>query len=1077
MPSDDLSALDPPARKLVEAASLAGRPIPLDVAAALIDAPPDRTLEIGERLIEAGLLETAGDSFAPSSERSASLTSIRKAYLYGELARAFSAAGYDTRAPGLLGDYLLRAGDVEAAVPLIGAAAEQGGTEDMIELIEAGVAAIEEEGVGSGELEGRLRLERGKYYQTAGWTDLAAEDFKVAVRELEGPVRVDALGFLAAIEDNRQESQTAEVYAAAGIGEATAIGEPVKAGSLMLLQARFLNRIGFPSEADTALAKGAGILQERGNAYQRFRATQNMGRIALDRGNALRAQPLLDRAFTAAEEAAGLAATAEAAVWLARAQFMHGQPSRGLESVATAMELAGATETVGPVFFGHQAHSEGAGRYGAYEEALEEADLMLELVLQQLPQWENAARYLRARALLGLCRVEQAADEVQRALDLTPAGINGWRWRLRIEGLRLQVLAEQDAEWPKEQAEDLTDELLQGQWLDIAAELMAVRARVEEDPELARQSAALALQLAIPTTAATAIEAGGLWADPVAGPVASRVKETARHVPEAWQEDWAAQPAIAAALAAPDVVNEELATAAAALQVDLDTALLAAGLADPETALSPAQRREEGLVRRSGGRARRGALLLGTAAAVVILAIGGGLLGASFLIPDQTTTTLDDAASATTVAPRVEDTPITEDLPDFFTKLYLTLGANPARNGVVEASGVHAAEGYYWKNDQSELQFQASPIALGQNVVVGAQDGQVYFMSMRTGNSTNVSPPGGSVVATAAGAVIEVANLNRFIAFVPNTDGHLYAYDAQTGVRFGEAEVLTNHTPAFERDSGRLYVGDEDGFLRAFDALTLTEVWVRPAAVEGEDAPINTAITLADRKLFYGVGEQLWQVDLGAVERNEAMMRADPATPVDDLETERKWCEASTSGPFFTPVVGGELVYAANQTDQAIYTFEADTCTTTKENIIVFDTPVSMPAVDGNVVYQPTRFGLTTFIYGTDEEVAGLVPTTTTAEAAVPDTRPSWHTGPLRTDVGLPASGPVVAKGVVYIGSRNSHVYALEIADGELNVVWKWDAGAQIINSVAVTDRVVYVATTGGEVIAIAPVAEERKAP
>ena len=126
MPSDDLSGLDPPARKLVEAASLAGRPIPLDVAAALIDAPIDQTLEIGERLIEAGLLETAGDSFAPSSERLASLTSIRMAYLYGELARAFSAAGYDKRAPGLLGDYLLRAGDVEAAVPLIGAAAEIG---------------------------------------------------------------------------------------------------------------------------------------------------------------------------------------------------------------------------------------------------------------------------------------------------------------------------------------------------------------------------------------------------------------------------------------------------------------------------------------------------------------------------------------------------------------------------------------------------------------------------------------------------------------------------------------------------------------------------------------------------------------------------------------------------------------------------------------------------------------------------------------------------------------------------------------------------------------------------------------
>lgn len=53
---------------------------------------------------------------------------------------------------------------------------------------------------------------------------------------------------------------------------------------------------------------------------------------------------------------------------------------------------------------------------------------------------------------------------------------------------------------------------------------------------------------------------------------------------------------------------------------------------------------------------------------------------------------------------------------------------------------------------------------------------------------------------------------------------------------------------------------------------------------------------------------------------------------------------------------------------------------------------------------------------------------------------------------------------------------ALGFEDHELEILWEYDAGAQIVNSVAVTDKVVYAATTAGRVIAIAPVAEERLA-
>lgn len=1051
----DLDALEPPARKLVEAVGLAGRPIPLDVAAALIDTTPEEALDVGERLMEEGFLDAVEETFLPGTVGAGSegLSSIRTAYLYGELARAFTAAGYAERAPGLLGGYLLRAGDAEAAMPLIDAAASSASEPDeVIELVEAGVYAMEEEGVGSSELEGRLRLERAKYHHSVGSPDLAAEDLRAVIRLSEGVALVDALGFLAAVEDNRQESQTAEVHAAVAIGEATAIGEPIKAGSLSLLQARILSRIGFPGEADAALAKGVGILQERGNPYQRFLATQNMARIALDRGKAVRAEPLFERVFTTAEDTGGRAAMADAAAWLARAQFLHGHPSRGLESVATATELAQATATAGPMFLAHMAHSEGAARFAAYEEALDAADAMLGYVLAQLPDWENAARYLRARALLGLGREDESAEEVGRALASTPEGINGWRWRLRIEAFRFNVLAAQGAEWPRERAEDLTDELLQGQWLDIAAELMAIRAGAEEDEELAKQSAALALQLGIPTTAAIAIDASALWSDPAGAAVASRVKEIDRYVPEAWHEAWAAQPAIVAALAAPEVVDEELTAAAAALQADLDAALQAAGLADPDTALSPAQRREQGLVRRRGGRVRRGALRLGAAAAVVILAIGGGFLAANLF--DSPQSIIIDGA--TTIAPTttilaLEETHITEDHPEFFTKTWVTLGGNQERNGATNASGVRQAAGYYWRNEQSQDQFHASPIVIGQNVVVGARDGQVLFMSQRDGTSAKSTSPQGNVQVTAAGATIG----SEYVAFVPNEDGFLYAYNVQSAEELDKHEIDTCCTPAYDGDRGLLYVGDTAGFLHALIAADIGQepAWVLPASSEEAEPAITTNITMTDAHLFYGIGDQLWQFDLDTLQANQCMIG---------------------NGEFLTPVVSDGKIYAANS-DRLIHILEAETCTETTDFINVVDLPLAMPAVAGDLLVQPHAFGVSTWVYGTQEEVASLVEMDPSVDASG-STRKQWWPMTPQVNVGWVGSSPVIADGMVYIGSFDGHVYALRPGDFELKIVWKYDTDAQIVNSVAVTDRVVYVATTGGRVIAIAPVAAERLA-
>ena len=1007
-----LRDLEQPARKLVEAVNLAGRPIPLDVAAALIEASAEDALEVGDRLVTEGLVATAGNAYIRTDAKSTDLTSVHVAYLNRELARAFTAVGYADRDPALVGEYLLKAGDAVLALPLVDtavtAASEKRAAQEMIPLIDAALAASEAEGL-TGALEARLRFERAKYYQLAGWSDRAAADLRSALRHLEGAFRIDALGFLAAVEDDRQESQTAEVYAALGLAEAAAIGEPLKAGSLLLLQARIVQRIGFPSESRVMLSKGTAVLKDGGSAYQRWLAALNTGRITLDRGSAVEAVPLLMRVFSRAEQVAGRAAQADAAAWLARAQFLAGLPMEGLDSVAAARDLAAATDTPGPIFLGHMARAEGAIRFAAHETGLEAADAMLGLVQRQLPDWENAARYLRARALLGLGQPEQARDETERALELSPNGINGWRWRLRIEAFRLIVLAAHGRDWPKRHAEDLTDELLQGQSQDVAAELMAVRARVEGDKELARQAAALALQLGVPTTAALATEAGALWSDPAGAVVASRINEIADHTPADWREAWVQQPEIAAALGVPDVVDEQLSRAASVLQADLDAAMAAAGLTDGAATLSPAQRRASGLVRRR--RSRRRASWI-AAAAVVALVI---------------------AASAVLIFAQasLEETKLTE-LPEVFTGQWVTFGGGPARAGASGATGVAQPQGYYWRNDDNQGQFFASPVIIGQKVVVGGLDGRVYFMDRRRGDQLALTASTGARIdATATGATIGptiASSTGVVMAIVPSDDGSLYAFDIADGTKMWTLPIDSCCSPGVDEAADLVYVGGEDRLLHIIDlGGTERSTWPKGVVLDG---PVTTDITVADGKAYFGVGSELWQFDLS-----------------DEAGRE---CHAPTGGVFLTPVVSDGIVYAATS-DGFIHLLDTEECARF-DNIFVSEDLSAKPAVHDGIIYQPGARGVAA--YDTSE--------------AVPEDRLLWGPAPVREGAVLAPtvnSSPAVAGGLVYFGANDGFVYALDRDTGEL--VWEWSEGLPITASVAATDGVVYVATTGGRVIAI----------
>jgi outer membrane protein assembly factor BamB len=62
-------------------------------------------------------------------------------------------------------------------------------------------------------------------------------------------------------------------------------------------------------------------------------------------------------------------------------------------------------------------------------------------------------------------------------------------------------------------------------------------------------------------------------------------------------------------------------------------------------------------------------------------------------------------------------------------------------------------------------------------------------------------------------------------------------------------------------------------------------------------------------------------------------------------------------------------------------------------------------------------------------------------------------------------SSSAIADGVAYVASADGRVHAMAISDGEL--LWSYDAGAQIHTSAAVAGGRVYVGTDDGDVLAL----------
>lgn len=1021
----------------------AGIPVPVSIAAIALESSPEEIMAVGARLVADGSLSESPSGYSYIKDSGPALSPAVAAYMAGHLADAMTVEGGDR---GEVGRLLVAAGRFAGAWRMLAEAATDPTAKltdpERLDLLELALHALTEAKLDGGELEGRVRLHVARLYRSRGESQAARTSIETALQKLSGEELVDALGFAASVADDLQHPQEAERWVA--LAELAAVEEKTQAklGSLLTFHGRELSRLGFANEAEAALEKGNALLMTHGSRPQRFYGRLNQAWVDLDQGQMRAAEAGFAHLREEAQALEGEASQADKEAYWARALFGIGRPDLALGAIDRAHEMATSAKAMAPHFIAHLARAEGGLLFENWDQAREGAEAALEVALANLPAWENVCRYLLARALYGLGSTDEARSQAEAALAATPGGANGIRWRLRIEELQLEL----SDVWDRRRAEDITDLLLQSRWLGAAVDLMTARAARDTDREVATEAAALALQIGNPVQAAKAVRAGDLWKDPLATPVLAAARLLVDHCPPDWYPSFLTQPGAEAALAeAAEVTDEEVAL----LREKIAQALQSAGLSG-DTVLSPAQRRTAGLVHRRRPRRWSPLGLVAAAAAVVVIATGAAFAVVNLTAPDPV------AAPATTAAPRTTTTvPALEDTeiapPETPLVGTVSFRGDPGRSGVVTGGGFSEPLGVYWRKPAGgSFIVGVSPVSYGKNVYVATTENRLYGYEMSGGQSTLTIQTDSPVSATPTISQPASSDLDPLIVF-PTSDGVVHAYSA---LKNG-AEVWSYPTNSTVRAAAviveeSVFVASRDGHLHAIDLQSGNQLWRYPADESDASASgaeqllyeFNTAPAYFDGFLY-----------LTSREGSLHVVNADTGEPLCpdpiDLRVEIVTHPAiTTGGAVFVAVEPGP-----------VYVFASGSCGGPAAGYSAAY-PSARPSREGLAVTPETMYVVENLLLLALSTDAELWP-----DDLPPGALPSPWDSPFLADDPF-TTPPVVADGVLYIGTQGGLVYAFDAGSGI--VLWTFDAESAIRGEPVVVPGAVVVTTAAGEIIAIA---------
>ncbi len=1020
----------------------AGIPVPVGIAAAALESSPEEIMAAGARLVADGMLKESASGYSYVGDARAALSPAVAAYMAGHLADAMTVEGGDR---GDIGRLLAVAGRFAGAWRMLAEAATDPSAKladmERLDLLELAVQALTEAKLDGGELEGRVRLHLARLYRSKGESQAARSSIETALTKLQGEELVDALGFAASVADDLQHPQEAERWVA--LAELAAVEENTlaKLGSLLTFHGRELSRLGFANEAEAALGKGNSLLVSHGSRPQRFYGRLNQAWVDLDQGQMRAAEAGFAHLREEAQSLEGQASQADKEAYWARALFGIGRPDLALTAIERAHEMADSAGAMAPKFIAHIARAEGGLLFENWDQAREGAEAALDLALANLPAWENVCRYLMARALYGLGSLDHARSQAEAALAATPVGADGIRWRLRIEELQLEL----SDVWNRRRAEDITDLLLQSRWLGAAVDLMTARAARDKDPEVAAEAAALALQIGSPVQAAKAVRAGDLWKNPLATPVLAAVRPLVDHCPPEWYPSFLTQSDVEAALAEGAEVTEE---EVELLREKIAQALQSAGLSG-ETVLSPAQRRTAGLVHRRRPRRLSPLAWVAAAVAVAIIATGAAFTVVNLTAPDPVAAPTTTAARpTTTTAPALEDTQIAA--PETGLVGTVPFRSDEGRSGVLTAGGFSELMGFYWRNPAGgSFVVGVSPVSYGKYLYVATDENRLYGYELSDGQSLLTIQTDSPVSATPTISQPDSTDLDPLIVF-PTSDGEVHAYSA---IKNG-AEIWGYPTNSTVRGAALIidesvFVASTDGYLHALDLQGGSRLWrypadeidaTEPGAVESP-FEFNTAPAYFEGFLY-----------LTSREGSLHVVNADTGEPLCPEPIDLR-VEVVTH-----PVVADGAVFVAVEPGP-IYAFAAGSCGGPPAGYAAAY-PIVRPSREGIAVTPETLYvaeNLLLLALSTDVELWPI--------DLPPGALPSPWDSPYLSDDPF-TTPPVVADGILYIGTQGGIVYAIDAGSGI--VLWSFDAKSPIRGELVVVPGAVVATTADGVITVIA---------
>jgi outer membrane protein assembly factor BamB len=258
-------------------------------------------------------------------------------------------------------------------------------------------------------------------------------------------------------------------------------------------------------------------------------------------------------------------------------------------------------------------------------------------------------------------------------------------------------------------------------------------------------------------------------------------------------------------------------------------------------------------------------------------------------------------------------------------------------------------------------------------------------------------------------------------------DGNVYSLDAATGKiqwKFPTGDVV-HASPAIA--DGKLYIGSWDSFFYALDATTGKELW---RFKTGEDPGIHNQVgiqssaTVSDGIVYFGCRDSNFYA-------------------LDAVTGQKRWSFSNKgSWVIVSPIVRADKVYFATSDSALFHILDAKTGALI--DTLQFQWPIfASPSIAGNTLYLAGQDGKLVAIDLTSRKPVWTFQTDGSKQNllaySMPDGSPNYRaafTSDFYDDliagvermrsIGMILSSPVISGSVVYVGSTDGNLYALE---------------------------------------------------